>query len=293
MVELLAVAAAFMYSTADVMVKKGLQGSNAVTATVVSQLVTGSLFLLLFLLFVPFGALDSRSVFYFMAAGVLAPGLFRFLYYTGVNRLGVAVSSPIVNAYSLVAILTAIVVLDERLTSVIALSTLAILAGAYLLTRGGGAGNLERAARKRRRLDLLFPLAAMVVRGFSEVFRKTGLLAINSPILGAAVANVTGCVFTLAFMGLSGKLRGTFLLPRRSLGYFLCAGIAVTTAWVLAFSALAGGALVRVTPLLTSTPLFTLLIGYFFLRGIERITPRIAIGAVLIVAGILFMKLGS
>lgn len=294
MVEVLAVSAAFMYATGDVMVKRGLQGSNAITATVVSQLVTASLFLLLFLSFLSVRSLESTYILYFMAAGVLAPGLFRFLYYTGVNRLGVAISSPIVNAYSIVAILTAILVLHERLTPVIAASALGIVCGAYLLTRSAAApGGGGKAGRKLRRTALLFPFAAMAVRGFSEVFRKTGLLALHSPILGAAVANVTGCLFTLSYMGLSGNLRGALVLPRRSLWYFLGSGFAVTAAWVLAFSALAGGALVRVTPLLTTSPLFTLLISYFFLKGIERITPKITFGAVLIVGGIIFMKLGA
>lgn len=293
MIELLAVAAAFMYGAGDVMVKRGLQGSNVITATMVSQLVTAILFFLLFLLFVPLNFLQSRSIPHFMAAGVLAPGLFRFLYYTGVNRLGVTVSSPIVNAYSLMAIIIAILILDEKLTLPLALSALGILFGAALLTQEVAPGEPGKRLHNLRRTDLIFPFGAMVVRGLSEVLRKSGLLALNSPVLGAMVANVTGFLFTSALMGFSGKLAGSLLFNRRSLLYFLGSGFVVAMAWTLAFYALAGGALVRVTPLLATTPLFTLLLSHFWLRGIERVTPRMVMGTVLIVGGIIFTKLVS
>jgi len=293
MIEILAITAAFMYSASDVMVKRGLQGSNVITATMVSQLVSAVIFLLLFLFFVPVDFLRSRSILLFMAAGILAPGLFRFLYYSGFNRLGVTIVSPIANSYSLIAILIAILLLHEKLTLHLALSALGILSGAILLTRAVAPGESGMKLRNFRRTDLIFPLGAMVVRGLSEVLRKSGLLALNSPVLGAMVANVTGFLFSLALMAFSGKLGGTLVLNRRSLLYFLGSGFFVVAAWTLAFYALSSGALVRVTPLLTTTPLFTLLLSYFVLRGIERVTAKMVLGTAFIVGGIMFATLAS
>jgi uncharacterized membrane protein len=41
-----------------------------------------------------------------------------------------------------------------------------------------------------------------------------------------------------------------------------------------------------VTPLYGSSPIFVLLLSFFFLRGIERMNARVVIGTLLIVLGI-------
>jgi DME family drug/metabolite transporter len=41
-----------------------------------------------------------------------------------------------------------------------------------------------------------------------------------------------------------------------------------------------------IIPLLNTTPLFTVLFSSIFLRGMETITPRILLGAALMVAGV-------
>jgi drug/metabolite transporter (DMT)-like permease len=50
--------------------------------------------------------------------------------------------------------------------------------------------------------------------------------------------------------------------------------------------ALGMGTVSVVTPLYGSSPIFVLLLSFFFLRGIERLTGRIVAGTLLIVLGI-------
>jgi drug/metabolite transporter (DMT)-like permease len=46
-------------------------------------------------------------------------------------------------------------------------------------------------------------------------------------------------------------------------------------------------------PLLNTTPLFTVLFSVLFLRGVERVTLRVALGAIVMVAGVAVIALRS
>ncbi len=46
-----------------------------------------------------------------------------------------------------------------------------------------------------------------------------------------------------------------------------------------------------VVPLYTSSPLFVLPLSALFLRGVERVTPRIVLGAVAVVVGVVLVAL--
>ena len=48
---------------------------------------------------------------------------------------------------------------------------------------------------------------------------------------------------------------------------------------------------VVVSPVLATNPLFTLILAAIFLRDIEQITPRIIVGALLVVAGVVVLSL--
>ena len=45
-----------------------------------------------------------------------------------------------------------------------------------------------------------------------------------------------------------------------------------------------------ISPVLATNPLFTLLFASIFLRGVERITPRVVLGALLVVAGVVVLS---
>jgi drug/metabolite transporter (DMT)-like permease len=58
------------------------------------------------------------------------------------------------------------------------------------------------------------------------------------------------------------------------------------TAVFLNIAALGMGTVSVVTPLYGSSPIFVLLLSFFFLRGVEVLTARVVAGTVLIVLGI-------
>jgi DME family drug/metabolite transporter len=73
---------------------------------------------------------------------------------------------------------------------------------------------------------------------------------------------------------------------RESVAYFVAAGVAENLSVLLLIVALTAGSVSVVAPLSSVSPIFVLVLSFFFLRGIELLNARIVAGTVLIVAGV-------
>jgi len=72
----------------------------------------------------------------------------------------------------------------------------------------------------------------------------------------------------------------------RSLVYFAAAGVAENVGVFLVVLALSVGTVSVVAPLASVSPIFVLVLSFFFLRGIEMLNRRIVVGTLLIVSGV-------
>jgi uncharacterized membrane protein len=139
-----------------------------------------------------------------------------------------------------------------------------------------------------RGLDLLFPLGAAFFAAVSQNLRKAGLLVLTDPLVGAAISTSTSLTLFSIFLLVSGRIRLT-KIHKGSLPFFGSAAVVSTTAQLLTFFALSRGEASVVIPLLNTNPIFALLFSALFLRGLEKITPRIVLGAVLMVFGVILI----
>jgi drug/metabolite transporter, DME family len=77
------------------------------------------------------------------------------------------------------------------------------------------------------------------------------------------------------------------MVPRgRSLAYFIAAGVAENAAVFLGLVALNLGTVSVVAPLSSTAPIFVLVMSFFFLRGVERVSGRVVLGTLLMVLGV-------
>ena len=97
MAEYYALQAALLFSIAHVFVRRGLVHSNALTGSLISLGTSAAIFWLLAFVMVPWSTLWTPAIGYFAAAGVFAPAIGQTLGYIGMERIGVARASPIVN----------------------------------------------------------------------------------------------------------------------------------------------------------------------------------------------------
>jgi uncharacterized membrane protein len=153
--------------------------------------------------------------------------------------------------------------------------------------------NNSAAVGNRSSKDLIFPLLSALFFSFAVVTRKMGLNILDSPIFGVTVGFVTSMmIYAIVCFG-SKKLRSSITMKKQDLPYFLGAGISLTAAWLTMFYALSYGDAIIVTPLANLHPLFVMVLSYFFLGRLDRITARILLGACVVVAGILLITTGQ
>ncbi len=283
--EFFALVNAFLFSLHNILTKKGLRFSNPATAVVTSLGINMVFLWSASLLFVPLDSLTDSAILIFAVVGLFQPGLTRLLTYKGIETLGVAITDPIRASTPLFSALFAILFLSEAMTVPIFFATIVIIAGITLLSHRGGS------LQKIRFRYILYPLSASLLAGVSQVLRKFGLAAIPHPFLAAAVTATSSFAVSLLIVLISEKRRATFLLNKECLPFYLAAGVAVSLGMVSIYYALDLGKVTVVIPIASTGPLFSLTLSALFLRDVEKVTPKIVIGACLIISGVLLITL--
>jgi len=151
--------------------------------------------------------------------------------------------------------------------------------------------HLDDAPASRRTLvtGTLFALAAALSYGGSQVITRQALGDLAPPLVGSAIALFWG---TLGFAILSARSlgeRGDHLW--RGVAFFATGGVFSAMGVLLMFFALGIGQVVVISPVLATNPLFTLFFAALLLRGVEQITLRVIVGALLVVAGVAVLSI--
>lgn len=221
---------------------------------------------------------------FFIIAGVLAPVLGRFFNYSGIDKLGVNLSTPITYSNPLVSVFLAIVFLGERLTGLGFVGAFLVIVGGVVLgsVRGGNEVTFKRKY-------LVLPVLAALFYGSSQVFRKVGIDLVNEPILAAAVTTTTSWSLLMGYL-LVRRHEHRLGVGRDEVVFFALAGFCTSVAIPTLYLALQLGTVVIVTPVQNTSPLFVLLLSYVFFRGEELFTPRVIAGTVGVVAGVILLS---
>jgi len=278
MAEYFAFQTALCFSVAHIFVRRGLVHSNALTGSLISLGTSTLIFWLLLVAMMPLAALRTPAVGFFIAGGIFAPAIGQTLGYLGMERIGVARSSPIVNTSPLFSSILAVVFLGEVWLAQNIAGTCLVILGVVILS------SRNAAEAEWRVKDVIYPVLAAVAFGISTTLRKTGLTVAPEPLLGAAVTLGTAFVVLLMIIQLRGGYQ-QLKINRKSSGWLFGAALVNTGAILSFFAALNVGQVVRVEPLVACNPLLTILWAGIFLRQIERLSGRIILGALVTVAG--------
>lgn len=131
----------------------------------------------------------------------------------------------------------------------------------------------------------VFAVSAAVAYAASAVVGREGVKELDAPLVGTTIALIFA---TLAFIPLSIRSLATPVADlRRGALFFAAAGIFSAIGVASLFLGIERAEVVVVSPISSTHPLFTLLLAAILLRDLERITLRIVIGGVLVVAGII------
>ncbi len=280
--EFLALLSSIGWAADSILVRKGARSSNIFGAAFLSYLVSTFCLWSYIALFSPLHLLWSPATIYFVLSGLLQPLLARILYYVGIQRLGVSRAGPLRGTGPLFAVIVAVIFLNERPNSFVYGGTILTVAGAWLILMR------MREEGEWRPFDAVFPLGAALIAAVSQSLRRTGLLMLGNPFVGAAITNSTSLIIYLLSLLVLGKIH-LIRLQRSSLPYFGSAAFISAGASALVFVALSRGEVSVMVPLFNTTPFFSVLFATIFLRDLERVTSRVVFGAAMLVAGVIFI----
>jgi uncharacterized membrane protein len=266
----------------SVLVRFGLRRSNIFAAMLVSYTVSITCVWSYLLATTSLDFLTSPAMVYYVISGCMQPILARALFYKGITRLGVARAGPLRGVEPLFAAIIAVTFFHEQPGVLVYIGTILIVGSLWLIS-----GNPQGDTRWRL-IDTAFPISAALISAISQTLRKQALEIIPDPFVAAAVVTTVSLILLLAFI-FSTQRANQLRINREGCFFFLCAALVATLAQVMNFIALGRGQLSVIIPLLNTTPLFTIFFSALFLRNVETVTPRLLLGAALMVAGVVMI----
>lgn len=275
--------ASFCFAVSMTLINRGVLALDYFRG-LLTNLGINALFLCVFvLLFVDRVDLGAATNLIFVWVGIFVPGVARFFMFKGMERLGASITSCLTNSAPLFATAFAISFLQERPTATNLLGTLSIVTGIIALSWKG-------ASKTWHARDLLFPLTAAFLFAARDNLVRFGLLRIESPILGAAIAATTSFVtMSIFYLGIERKPPLGDAAPRGFL-LFAISGFMNFLSYLFAYTAFSMEHVSLISPLVNGSSLFILPLSWLFLQDVEQLTAR-KIGAVcLVIVGVFLIS---
>ena len=272
---LLALFASFCFAVSMILINRGVLAIDYFRG-LLTNLGVNSLFLWVYVVsFVDHIDLWTPANLIFVLVGIFVPGVARFFIFKGMERLGASITSCLTNSTPLFATLFAVSFLHER-------PTLTNLLGTFLIVLGITSLSWKGAAKTWQTRNLLFPLTAAFLFAARDNMVRLGLLQIESPIVGAAIAASTSlATMSVVYLAFEEK-KPLGNSVQRGLTLFAGAGFMNFLSYVFAYTALSMERVSLMSPLINGSSLFILPLSALFLKDVEKITARI-IGATLLV----------
>lgn len=263
---LLAIASAALFGGMTVALRLGLRGVPNAGAAALATVLPALAVALVAAAFRP----EVHGVWPFLLAGLLAPGGSQILFTLAVREVGASRTSVTVGGAPLVAVAIALVFLGEPLRTGLVLGAVAIVGGGVLL-----AAERDRPEHLRA-LGLAYAVAAAALFATRDNLIRA-LHAHSTPESAAAATLIAGTILAALW---------TRRAPsRRELVRLTPAGICFGLSYVCLFEAYWRGRVTVVSPLVATESLWGVALSALLIRHTEGVGRRLALGAVLVVAG--------
>ena len=263
----------------------GLRHSTPLTATVISLAARTITLGIALVLFGGVPDFAKRALVVFIILGLMQT-VISLLTFMGLQKIGTSRSQPLRNSYPLWSTVIAIALMGERASAAVLLGTLLVVAGVVIIS-----WKPEVAPPSYRWWHVVYSMIAGLLAGVAFPLRRYGLTITNEPVFFSfvvAIVSLLGAVPYTLWTGAERKL----IWHRRAVIDFFLAGFFEALGALLTLIALTTGRVVIVSPIVATTPLFSLMISLIFLRVKERITTVTVLGTMAVVVGTIAITLG-
>lgn len=283
---LLTLGGAFFIGLNHVLIRKALDYGNRTQAVLFSLATSTVIFWVLFPIFGDVNLIFSPMAGLFIVAGLLGPGVGRTLNIISLKKVGVSRTAPIVGIAPLFAAFFAVLFLGETFSIITLISIVLIFIGVYVLAQQKGDQFWH--ILQWGKISLFTPLTAAFFGGTYMVLIKWILSEVPDAFVGAALST-TAAFSTLLLVTLVTKRAQNIEFSLHAIKFSVLGGFAMAMGFLLNFQALNLGSVSLVAPLLSTFPLFSVILSLIFLK--EGVTRRILIGALIIVGGVIILNI--
>ncbi len=292
--------AAFGFASSAVLSRQGMQAIFPLPGVMVSlffSLLFSAIMVLLFA-FSDISSIPQAAILWIVGLGLLNYLGGRSQNFLAVNLIGASRASLFVASQAPFAALFAVAFIGESMHVLVGLGTAGVVSG---LIFASGTSILEGwRGDKIFVLGYLMALGAGASYGATNVMAKQTLEVFDSPLVITTLSMVVGIVVLAPLVGVSTAQSGVHRETGQgvsknlwSLRWVALAGIASGIAVISLYFAVQRADVVVISPIVSSSPLITLLLSHLFLARLEQVTRRLVFGAMLTVGGVVLVVLGN
>ncbi|WP_072387484.1 DMT family transporter [Hyphomicrobium sp. CS1BSMeth3] len=277
-----ALASAFLFALTNHFQSLGLMGSDARTGSLIN-IATGAVF---YWLLAPFVAESwywfTWGTVLFAMVGIIRPSLSSLLAIQSIHVMGPTLTSALTASAPIFGALFAITLLGETLDFKTAIGIAAVIAGGVVASY-----SRQGLVRDWPLWAIVLPVGAAFIRASGHAVTKLGLEDVPSASFAVLVSNTVSLAIAGAAFRIEGRpISGT----PKSFKWFVASGLSAAVSLHFLNSALQIGDLVSVVPVVSATPVFTMLLGLFVFRR-ERFSWRMLATIALVVPGVMLVAM--
>jgi len=300
---LLGLAAGLFFAAFTILIRIGMRNRAADDGLLMTVLIN-TVCLGVVALFINWPPFDLAGVTALVAGGVVGTVFGRASNLRAVRRIGPTRTNAFLTGNPIVSAIGGWLVLDETVSIGEAIGGILVIAGLLRLMRRGsvvstGQGQTTTApalanqtAERRTAVGYMYAAAAPIFFGLAFVARKWGLQLFPNAVIGAFIGAAAAFVVVVASDAFGRRLRERMQHNIHEVPWlFVWAGVASSAALLAQFSAFSFAPAWVVGLLQGTQPLWTLGMGYLFLRQEEHIDAGLVTSILLVVAGIVAISL--
>lgn len=275
-----ALGSAFFAGITAVLAKIGIENVNSTLATALRTVVVLAFsWLMVFVVGSQGGiAQISGTTLLFLVLSGLSTGASWLCYFKALQLGDVNKVAPIDKSSTVLTILLAFIFLGEPVSIPQALGVVDIGVGTLLMI----AKKEVEDGKPHSKAWLVYAFLSAVFASLTSIFGKIGVENVESN-LGTAIRTIVVLVMAWVMVFVTGEQKGIRSIGKKSWVFLFLSGITTGLSWLCYYRALQDGPASVVVPIDKLSILVTIVFSWIVLK--EKLTPKAAVGLVLILAG--------
>lgn len=275
-----ALGSAFFAGITAVLAKIGIEHVNSTLATALRTVVVLAFsWLMVFVVGSQGGiAQISGTTLLFLVLSGLSTGVSWLCYFKALQLGDVNKVAPIDKSSTVLTILLAFIFLGEPVSIPQALGVVGIGVGTLLMI----AKKEVEDGKPHSKAWLVYAFLSAVFASLTSIFGKIGVENVESN-LGTAIRTIVVLVMAWVMVFVTGEQKGIRSIGKKSWVFLFLSGITTGLSWLCYYRALQDGPASVVVPIDKLSILVTIVFSWIVLK--EKLTPKAAVGLVLILAG--------